>query len=885
MKLFRRRRRFEEDMDEELRFHIEAYAADLFRSGLNYEEAVRRARIEFGSVEAKKEECRVAWGLQRLDEIRADLRLTFRTMARNPGFAAIGILSLALGIGANTAIFGVFDAVMLRLLPVRDPGRLVFVQVSGTAGHDGPPYPCFELLRDYAKSFEALAAYSPSAIEFTADRNRELVRGVWVSGNFYETLGVRALIGRTLTARDDQTVGKGGPDGAAAVISHAFWQQRFGGDPTVVGRAVQLFEHSVTIVGVLPTEIMSLEPGRPVDIAIPMMLSDPAIMRDRSSLWLTAVGRLKPGVRAEQARAEVEGLFQGYMADVKVSDQLRKMLFQHMDLAPAGPGAAGLRIRFSKPLTVLMILAGLVLLASCVNVASLMMARATARQRDFAVRMAIGAGRGRLIRQTLTEALVLVGSGGALGIVLARVGEAALGAFFAGGGDNIVLDVSLNYRVVLFTLAVALVSGLAMGIAPAIRAASLDPAAGLQGGSRSIAGSRGSTTIGRTLVVVQVALSIVLLAGAGLFIRSLQGLESVDLGFQREGILTMEVTPERQLFGTPEWLSMQTKILDQVRRAPGVRSASFATMSPLSGRDRGAVVDVLGFRPRVETDKHIHLAAISPDYFETLGVKLLLGRGFTERDGAGAAKVAMLNETAARFYFGNASAIGRKVRFTNYPKSDLVYEVAGVVKDFKHDGIREPAARFIYLPIPQSVDRINRLALTVRVSGVPIAFAEPLRREIQRAHSTLLITSVSTMEKQVEQVLLRERLVAALSSTFGAVALVLASIGLYGILAYAVTRRTNEIGIRMALGATRSGVVWLVLREALALAAGGIVISIPAVLALAGVTQALLYGVKPFDPGVFAGAAFLQLVLTVVAAIVPGRRASRLDATLALRRE
>lgn len=880
-----RRKKFEEDMDAELRLHIESYADDLVRSGLSREEAVRRARIEFGAVEASKDECRRSWGLQRLDDLRADLRLTFRTIRRNPGFAAIGILSLALGIGANAAIFGVVDAVMLRLLPVRDARQLVFVYSAGTAGRDGPPYPFFELVRDQANSFEAVAAYSPSNMDMTSERGREQVRGVWVSGNFYETLGVGPLLGRTLTAADDQTLGVGGLDGAVAVISRAYWQQRFDGDPAIVGRTIQLFKHSVAIVGVMPTEIMSLEPGRPVDIAVPMMLSNPATLRDRTSLWLYVVGRLKPAVRADEARAESGVLFQGYVADLQISEQIRKMLFQRIDLAPAGQGSAGLRTQFSRPLTVLMILAGLVLLAACVNMANLMLARAASRQRDFAVRLAIGAGRGRLIRETLTEALVLVGAGAAFGIFFAHIGSAALLAYFAEGGNQIVLDLSLNLRVLLFTLTVAVLSGLALGIAPAMRVARLDPATGLQGGSRGVAGSRASLKLGRALVVVQVALSIVLLAGAGLFIRSLRQLESVDLGFRREGILTMEVAPEREMFGTVEWLNLQSEILDQTRRIPGVRSAGWATMNPLTNRDRGATIEVSGFVPRAEKDKQIHLAAISPQYFDTLGQPLLLGRGFTARDDGSAPKVAILSETAAHFYFGDKSPIGGKIRFTNYPSPNLVYEVVGVAKDSKHDGPREPAARFIYLPIPQSVDRINRLALAARVSGDPAVFAAPVRQQIRGARATLLITNVSTMEKQIEQVLLRERLVASLSATFGTVALVLACIGLYGILAYAVTRRTNEIGIRMALGATRNGIVWLILREALALALGGIVIGLPVVLALGRVTKALLYGVEAFDPAVFASAALLLLVFTALAATVPSLRAGLLNPTSALRRE
>jgi predicted permease len=532
-----------------------------------------------------------------------------------------------------------------------------------------------------------------------------------------------------------------------------------------------------------------------------------------------------------------------------------------------------------------MILAGLVLLAACVNMTNLMLARAAARQRDFAVRLAIGAGRGRLVRQNATEALVLAGAGAMLGIVLARAGQTALAAFFAERNNAIVLDLALNARVLLFTLSLGVLSALAVGIAPAIRAARLDPTEGLHGGSRGVAGNRFSIALARGLVIVQVALSMVLLAGAGLFIRSLRQLESVDLGFVREGILTMEVAPERQMYGSSEWLAMQADILERVRQIPGVHSAGWATANPLSGRGRGAVIEVPGFVPRTDADKGIHLAAVSPEYFDTLGVPMLLGRRFTAGDHGGAPKVAILNETAARFYFRNANPIGRKVRFTNYPRRDLLYEVAGVVRDSIHDNMREPASRFIYLPIPQYVEPIKRLALAARCSGDAITLAAPVRRQIQGVRAPLFILNISTMEKHIAQTLLRERLVATLSMAFGTIALVLASIGLYGILAYAVTRRTNEIGIRMALGATRSRVVWLVLREAFALAGGGIVIGLPVVLALGRVAKALLYGVEPLDPLALASAALLLLVFAALAATLPGCRASLLDPTTALRRE
>jgi predicted permease len=382
-------------------------------------------------------------------------------------------------------------------------------------------------------------------------------------------------------------------------------------------------------------------------------------------------------------------------------------------------------------------------------------------------------------------------------------------------------------------------------------------------------------------VIVQVALSTVLLAGAALFIHSLRQLESVEPGFIHEGILTAEITPERELFGA-RWLTAQAEILDRVRRIPGVLSASWATATPMSGRDRAAVLEIPGFLPRAENDREVHLAAVSPGYFETYGIPLLLGRTFTPRDDANAPKVAILNETASRCYFGDANPLGKKVRFAHYPGHDL-YEIGGVVKDAKHDSLREQPSRFIYLPIPQSVDRINRLALAVRCTGNLGGFPAAVRQEIQGVRSVVLINNISTVEQQLQQSLSRERLITALSTAFGVLALVLACIGLYGILAYAVTRRTSEIGIRMALGATKREMIWLILREAMALTISGIVLGTPAVVLLGRIARALLYGVGPFDVPAFACTLFVLLLFAAIAGIVPARRAGRLDPMSALR--
>jgi predicted permease len=882
MSLFRRRR-FESEMEAEFRFHLDARIDDLVRSGLDRPTAERRARLEFGALEATKDDCRDAVGLRWLDDLRADLRLTLRTLRRQPAFATVAILSLALGIGANTAMFGLADAVILRLLPVRDPAQLVFLETVGTqGGNGGPPYPCFELLRDKARSFDGMAAFSASNMEIV-ETTREQVSGLWVSGNFYDVLGVRPVLGRALSAADDTIIGQGGPDGPVVVISDTYWRTRFGADRSIIGRRLRAFDFDVTVVGVLPASAMSVEPGRRIDIAAPMMLSDPGTLRNKGSWWLDIVARLKPGVSTAQARDEIDALFQAYMADVGVSRSLRKANFDRMDVGPAGKGTDNLRTRFTKPLIALLILAGLVLLAACVNVASLMLGRASAREKEFAVRLAIGAGRGRIVRQTLTEALVLVAAGAGLGIALAVRGQAALAAFFE-TNQHLVLDLSMNRHMLWFTVAVSVFTAVAFGLLPALRAARTDPAGGLQAGSRSVAGTRSALRLGRALVVTQIAISTALTGAAGLFIRTVHQLEAVDPGYTKEGVLQMEVTPERRLNGKPEWTAMQREILDRVRTLPGVRAAAWSTMTPLSGRDRGVLVSSAQFPSLTEHGRSIHLVAASPEFFDTIGASLLVGRPFSARDTREAPAVAILNETAARAYFGSANPIGTRLRIDQRGVG-IFLEIVGVTKDAKHSSLREDPKRFLYLPIGQAFDNINRLALSVRTSGDPLALSGATQTAVRTVSPTLLITNVTTARRQVEISLLQERLVSALSTAFGILALSLAAIGLYGILAYAVTRRSAEIGIRMALGATRNVILWSILRESLLLAAAGIAIGIPAALAVGRAARTLLYGVQPFDPVALTISAAVLLLAATAAGALPARRASRLDPMSALRCE
>jgi predicted permease len=614
-----------------------------------------------------------------------------------------------------------------------------------------------------------------------------------------------------------------------------------------------------------------------------MAHTDPEMLKNHGAWWLDIVARLKPGVTVERARAESDAIFQSFMADVETPASARTEHFDHIQLGSAAQGQDRLRKRFSQPLTALLILAGLALLAACINVANLMLARSTNRQREFAVRLAIGAGRERLIRQTLTEAAVLVFMGALLGIWIAHAGEAALASFFAEGNNKIIVDLTIDGRILLYTIAVSVLTGLTFGLLPAVRAARVDPACGLQGGSRAVAGSRSGMRLGRALVAAQVALAMVLIAGAGIFVHSLRAIQSIDLGFTRDGILTMVVAPERDWLGKAEWFAVQHDVLDRVQHIHGVRSASWSTFTPLNGRSSGVQMDTDPPSSLDPSHWNGSQVSVSPEYFDTFGIRVLNGRTFTARDDSTAPKVAILNQTAARLLFGGANPVRNRLTVpTNHGRA--AYEIVGIVNDDRHRGLRAEPGSFVYFPIPQTIEPIDRLTLAVRISGGdPLSLAGAVRREVQSVHSTLLITNISTMEQQIALNLIRERLVSSLSVAFGLLALALTCIGLYGILAYSVARRTNEIGIRLALGATRADTVWMVLREALILAAAGVVIGTPFVWLLGRASQTLLYGVSAFDPLAVSASAAGLLAFAVAAGWIPARRASRLEPLAALR--
>ena len=875
---------------EELEFHVDRCAEDLVRGGLSPDAARQRARAALGSMAATGEDVRAALGLRLADEIRADLRYALRMLRRSPGFTIVAILSLGLGIGANAAIFSLIDTVLLKPLPVPRPDRLFFVDSSGgRSGQSGPPYPAFEIMRERNRHFSALAAVSRTGFRVTIDGTTERIRGANASGQFFDMLGLTASHGRLFTPDDDAQIGAGGRDGAVAVISDALWRRRFGANLAVLGKTIEVGTRPVTIIGILPPHFHSLQAGYRFDLILPFVLATNNL-RATESWWFQVIGRLKDEATVEQAQAELDVLWQAYLNDNRVGAGTRQG-FPSIVLTSARRGLDELRRDFAEPLWIVMAIVGVVLAIGCANVANLLVARASARHREIALRRAIGAGSGRLLRQMLVEGLLLSGLGAALGFGVAAAGVQLLVGLFAGAHQRVLLEPAFDIRLFGFTATVAVLTGVLFSLAPAFHALRGGSSALGDGGRRSRTRSR--LRSGQALVALQVALSIVLLFGGALFVRTLVNLKSVDTGFTAAGVTTITVDavlppplppdrPEQFAAERAGIGQMWQGLADRIGALPGVESAAVAALTPFSGAVRGVRLVVVG--PSAQGDAGIRLNQVTPTYFDTFRMRIVKGRPFLLEDRVGSAKVVILNQSAARYHFGEAEPIGRHVRLPK-PRESGDCEVVGIVADVRYESLREPASRMAYVPLQQAFDRIGRPTIAVRTAVDMTALVPAVRGVIREHVPGGLVGSITSASHEVDEALLQERLVSLLATVFGALALVLACIGLYGVLSYSVVRRTREIGIRVAVGARPAGVAWLVLRNTIVVVACGVTVGVPVALWVARFVERQLFDVTSRDPLAIAGAMLSLIMVAAIAGLIPARRASRIDPIHALRCE
>ncbi|HEU0184103.1 MAG TPA: ABC transporter permease [Blastocatellia bacterium] len=895
------RARNDQELTEEIDAYLEMLVEQKINEGLNPAEARRAALIEFGGKEQVKEKVRESRAGHLIETFWQDLRYGLQTLGRNPGFTAAAVLSLALGIGANTAIFSLMDAVLLKTLPVKNPEQLSFLERAGVRRDhkdgSGLPYAFFEQLRSKQGMLAGLCEFEAAwRVNVVVNGQAEVAQGQAVSGGFFATLGVNALLGRVLTEDDDKIPG----GHQVAVISYNYWRRRFASDPAIVGKSVAVNGHPFTIIGVTPPEFFGVTVGESADLwATTMMLaqliSGASVEEyfDRSPEF--ALARLRPEVIEQEAQAVFTDILQQTLAagiGSRLSPERRQALLrQSVALRPASRGLSSLREQFSEPLRILMTVVGLILLIACANVANLLLSRATARKKEIAVRLALGAGRFRLIRQLLTESMLIAFIGGALGLILALWGVDFLLALVGSGRNPVSLKLAPDLRVLGFTAAASLLAGVLFGLAPAWRATQVDLNPALKDGGARGSGAGPRLGLGKTLVVVQVALSLLLLIGAGLFARSLGKLKSLDAGLDRENVLLISTNPIMVGYqeGRPI-ADLYKRMLERIKAVPGVLSASLSPQALLGvgGTNTSVVVQGRAERPRDNDDVPDRsgipwLCEVGPEYFETAGMTILRGRGITAQDDETAPRVAVINETFARYYFGDDNPIGR--RFGQGHESSGDIEIVGVVKDAKYNSLREPALRTYYVPYFQYSERWRATTFQIRTAVDPTSVIAAVRQATREVDANLPLFNIKTLARQVDESIAQERLIGAVSSFFGLLALLLAAVGLYGVNAYAVSRRTREIGVRMALGARRGAVLRMVLRQGMKLALIGVGLGLAASLAVTRVIANLLFDVTPTDPVTFIGAPILLLIVALAACYVPARRATRVDPLIALRCE
>jgi predicted permease len=830
--------------------------------------------------------------------LTTDVRYAARGLRRNPLFSIVAILSLALGIGANTAIFTLMDQILLRKLPVQDPDQLVMLYQQGAnmgsnMGSRMHSYPLYQDLQQKAEPLSEVLCRRLVPASISVDNRTERVDAEMVSGNYFSALGVEPALGRVFNSREDDQVYQGHP---VVVLSHEYWTSRFARDPSVIGKKILVNDYPMTIVGVSAEGFAGIDPAQSPQIRVPVLMKPVMLpeftwlrIEDRRARWVQVFGRLKPGYTVESAQAPLQGLFtqiRAYEMTLPAArewSQYSRDQFMRGQLLVTGAamGYSSLRNDFSTALIVLMCMVGLVLLIACANVANLLIARGFMRQRELAVRLSLGASRRRLIHQMLVESLVLSFAGAIVGLGLAVVLTRGLIALVPAENNPLLITPTPDLRILGFTLCLTFATGIVFGLLPALRASRPDPWTTLKDTVGSIAGTGGSLFLRKGLVAAQVALSFLLLFGAGLFVRSLQNLKTTDTGVALDNLVSFQLSPALSGYDNQRAVQFYQSLLERLRSAPGVTSAARASVPILAGDEWDSSMAVEGHRYADGEDMQAFMNALSPGYFQTMKIPFLEGRDFTVMDAKEQATVAIVNRRFAEHFFKGRSAVGKRLGWGGGPNSKLTIEIVGVVADSLYEGPREGVRRQVFIP---SWGRTSSAFYVRTTTGSSSAF-NIIRNEVKQLDAAMPVYAMKTVEGQLDQTLLTDRLIALLSAGFGLLATLLASIGLYGVMAFVVARRRKELGIRLALGAQRRLVLWLVMREVLLLLVIGLAIGIPAARALGRYVSTQLYGIQPHDPSIAVWTVILLTVVSAAAGLIPAHRASRIDPILALRYE
>jgi predicted permease len=883
LRQFFSRRRLFRDLSDEMQQHLEEKIEELVSGGMSRKEAAYTARREFGNVALAEEDGRAIWRWPSIEGFVADARYALRTLRKSPGFTATAIITLAVGIGANTAIFMLLDAIRLRSLPVEKPQELAEVRITD-AGHQGMGLnqqygeltrPLWQEIRDHQQSFSGVFAWSVNLRYVGRGSEMRHFHELRVSGDFFRVLGVRPYRGRLLMPEDE-----GACPMTRAVVSYPYWQTELGGRELSPAIKLVVDNELVEIIGVTPPGFYGMVVGEGFDIAIPYCQGKDELRRD--IFEVSVMGRLKPGVTIQRASAEMDalspGIFEATVPPGREPHTTETYKNFRLGAYPASTGVSSLR-DYDRSLLLLLGIAGLVLLIACTNLANLMLARASIRQREMAVRLALGASRSRLLRQLLTESLLLAIIGAALGIVLAQSLSRLLVWSFSTEGSEANLQMVTDWRVLLFATAVTALTCILFGVAPALRATRAEPISAMKSGGRGTTGGRERFSLQRLLVVAQVSISLVLLVGALFFVRSFRNLMTYDPGMRESGITEAFLGFWQSNLPRERWADYQRELLDEVRSVPGVLNAATTTNVPLSGGSWEHGVHI------GSQEGNSKFTWVSPDYFETMGIPVISGRGFTQNDTASSPRVALVNETFIRRYLHGANPIGQTLRTSpepDYPAT--VYEIVGVIPDTKYKDLRGQTPPMTFAPALQFPNQGPWTSLMIHSNLNSAAVAAAAKRVIAANHPDV-ITQFADFQKEIRDGLVEERVMATLSGFFGLLAVLLAVVGLYGVISYIVAMRRSEIGIRMALGATRGNVVAIIVRQTLVLLTLGVGVGV--ILALAAVRSAssLLFGLQPNDPLTFAAATALLVTIALVASFLPARRASRVDPMVALRYE